>query len=198
MKSQKELIKYFKENNGVLRFTQIVKSGFHPDVLNALKKKGRVGKIGRGIYHLSDAVGMESDFVRAMLQVPKGVICLISALSFYEATDEIPRHVDIAIRKNMRPNKIKFPPVKYYYLDPREWEAGIEEYIIEGHKIRIYNLAKTVADCFKFRNRIGADVVRTALKTAINDKKVKPLEIMKYAKICRVDRIIKPLIETII
>ena len=197
MKDQKALIEYFKKNNGILKFTRILQSGFHRDVLKALEKKTSIAKVGRGIYYLNDTKGMESDLVRAMLQSKKGVICLISALSFYEATDEIPRQVDIAVRKGMWAGKIKSPPVKYYQFDPKQWEAGVEEHTIEGHKVRIYSLAKTIADCFKFRNRIGIDTARSALKTAVNEKNVKPLEILKYAKICRVDSIVKPLLEAI-
>lgn len=198
MKDQKGLIEYFKKNKCILRFTDILRADFHPDVLKALENKGEVVKIGRGIYSLSDTPGIESDLVRVMLQNSKGVICLISALSFYEVTDEIPRQVNIAIRKGMRANKIVFPPVKYYKFDPKQWETGIIEEKIEGHKIRIYSLAKTIADCFKFRNRIGMDVAMKSLKIAVNEKKINPLEILKYAKICRVERIIKPLLEVII
>jgi len=197
MKDQKALIEYFKKNNGILKFTGILQSGFHRDVLKALEKKGSIAKIGRGIYCLNDAKGVKSDLVRAALQAGKGVICLISALSFYEATGEIPGQVDIAVRKGMWTGKIKSPPVKYYRFDPKQWEAGVEEHTIEGHKVRIYSLAKTIADCFKFRNRIGIDTARSALKTAVNEKNVKPLEILKYAKICRVDSIVKPLLEAI-
>jgi len=198
MKGQKELIECFRKNNSILRFAQILRAGFHPDVLKSLEKNGRIGKISRGIYSLNDAAGVESDLVRAMLMAGKGVICLVSALSYYEATDEIPRHVDIAIRKGMWANKIEFPPVKYYQFDPKQWEAGIEEHKIEGHTIRIYSLAKTVADCFKFRSRIGTDAARAALKVAVIEKKVNALDILKYAKICRVAGIIKPLLEIII
>ncbi len=198
MKGQKALIGYFRKNNGILRFTQIIRSGFHPDVLKSLEKKGMVGKIGRGIYNLSGTEEAGSDIVRAMFQAKKGVICLVSALSFHEATDEIPSRVDIAIKKGEWANKIGFPPVKYYQFALKQWEAGIEEHRIEGHKIRIYSLAKTVADCFKFRNKIGMDTARSALKIAVREKNVKPPEILKYAKICRVDSVIKPLLEVII
>jgi len=126
------------------------------------------------------------------------VICLLSALSFYEATSEIPRYVDIAIPRNTHANRIKYPPVRFYRFAPTVWEAGIVEHEIEGLTIRIYSLAKTIADCFKFRNKIGANVARDALKVAIVEKNVKPKEIMHYAKVCRVDAIIKPILEALI
>ncbi len=123
---------------------------------------------------------------------------MISALAFHEVTNEIPQHVDIAIPRRSHANWIKYPPVKFHQFAPLAWESGIKIYKIDGHKIKIYNLAKTIADCFKFPNRIGINVARDALKRAIIEKKVNLQDIMRYAKICRVDKIIKPILETLI
>lgn len=194
-----KIIFYLKSHGGVARFSSIRKAGFHPDLLKSIEKENKVEKIGRGLYRLTGGtLGSHPDYVTAYLQAPKGVICLLSALYFYRATSEIPRFVDIAITSGSRANKIKYPPVKFYHFSPKAWEAGIENHEIGGHKIRIYSLAKTVADCFKFRNRIGADVAREALKIAVREKHIKPQEIMKYAKICRVDSVIKPMLETML
>ncbi len=198
-KRTRELIYYFKKHGGILRFSDILKAGFHPDLLAAIKKAGKVEKIARGLYRLSDyKPDPHPDLVLAALQAPKGVICLISALSFYEITSEIPGHVDIAIPQSTRANRIKYPPVKFYRFAPEAWRAGIQEYKIEGYKIRIYNPAKTIADCFKFRNRIGVNIAREALKSGITEKKTDPKEIMKYARICRVSSIVKPILEALI
>jgi len=140
--------------------------------------------------------GTYPDLVIASLQAPKGVICLISALSFYEVTNEVPRYVDIAIPAGTRANKIKYPPVRFYRFSTKTWEAGVEVHLAEEHKIRVYNLAKTIADCFKFRNKIGINVARDALKIAVTEKGIRPQDIMKYAKMCRVGKIIKPILET--
>ncbi len=193
------LINYFESNTGVARFSEMLKAGFHPDSLTYLIHTGKVEKIGRGLYMLKDSIGSShSDLVRASLQSQRGVVCLLSALAFHEATNEIPRYVDMAIPKKTHANRIEYPPVKFYRFDLRAWEAGMTEQEIDGYKIRVYCLAKTIADCYKFRNRIGADVARNALKTAISEKNIKPGEIMTYAKVCRVDRIIKPVLETMI
>ena len=193
------LINFFESNEGAARFSEMLKAGFHPDSLAYLINAGKAEKIGRGLYMLKDSiVSSHSDLVRASLQSSRGVVCLLSALAFYEATNEIPRYVDMAIPAKTHANRIEYPPVKFYRFDLRAWEAGITEQEIDGHKIRVYSLAKTIADCFKFRNRIGADVARNALKVAISEKNIKPKEIMAYAKICRVDKIIKPVVETMI
>jgi len=193
------LIDFLRNIGGIARFSQILKAGFHPDSLAVLTKAGKVERIGRGLYRLADFVpGSHPDLVAASLQAPRGVVCLLSALAFHEATNEIPKHVDIAIPRNTHANRIKYPPVRFYRFSPQVWEAGIGEHQIEGRIIRVYGLAKTIADCFKFRNKIGANVVRDALKIAINEKNIQPKEIMQYAKICRVDSIIKPTLEAMI
>lgn len=194
-----QLKRFIKIQGGVVRFSVLLKAGFHPDTLAVLEKQGAVEKINRGLYRLADSsVSSHPDLVSACLQAPKGVICLVSALAFYEVTSEIPRQVEMAIPRGARVKKIAYPPVKQYQFSQEAWGAGIEECKIEGYSIRIYGLAKTVVDCFKFRNKIGADVAREALKIAVIEKHVQPKDIMHYAKICRVANIIKPILESMI
>lgn len=193
------LINFFQSNGGVVRFSAILKAGFHPDSLNTLEKEKKVEKIARGLYKLTNyTAGVYPDLVTVSLQAPRGVICLLSALSFHEATTEIPKYVDVAIPQGTHAYRIKYPPVRFYRFGPKPWEAGIEEHKIEGYKIKVYNLAKTIVDCFKFRNKLGMNITREALKVAITEKNIKPKEIMQYAKICRVDNIIKPILETML
>ena len=194
-----ELMTFFQSHGGVARFSAILKAGFHPDSLSALKKEGRVEKIARGLYRVTNYTpGSHPDLVIASLQAPRGIICLLSALSFYEATSEIPRYVDLAIPQGTHANRIKYPPVRFYRFAPKTWKAGIEKHEIEGHRIKVYSLAKTIADCFKFRNKIGIDPARDALKIAVTEKGIKLKDIMQYAKICRVDSIVKPILEAMI
>lgn len=197
--NEKEFIKYFRKKGGLAGYSEIIKAGFSKVLLKTILNSGRIEKIDRGLYKLSDGVTLSNpDFAMASIKIPKGVVCLLSALAFHEVTNEIPRYVDIAIPRGVHENKIKYPPVKFYRFASESWKAGIEEHEINGRKIRVYNLAKTIADCFKFRNKIGMDVVRAVLKTAINEKGIKPKEIMRYSKICRIDNIIKPILEAIL
>ena len=198
-KKTDQIIEYFKSCGGIVRFSSIRKAGFHPDLIKKTENKGKIEKIGRGLYKLAgDNIGSHPDCLIASIQTSQGVICLVSALYFHEATNEIPRFVDIAIPTGARANKIEYPPVKFYRFSQNTWKTGVEKHGIEGHTVKIYSLAKTIADCFKFRNRIGINIAREAMKVAINEKHIKPKDIMKYAKICRVDRIIKPILETMI
>jgi len=195
----RKLMSFFQNHGGVVRFSAILKARFHPDSLMALEKEGKVEKIARGLYRVTNYTpGSHPDLVIASLQAPRGVICLISALSYHEATSEIPKLVDLAIPQGAHANRIKYPPVRFYRFAPKAWRAGIEEHKIEGHNIKVYSLAKTIVDCFKFRNKIGTNVARDALKTAVTEKKINPKEIMQHAKICRVDNIIKPILEAIL
>ncbi len=199
MNKKQELVKFFRNNGGILKFSTILKADYHPDYLSILIKEKRVKKIARGLYMLSDyQINEYPDLVMVSFQAPRGIVCLVTALSFYEVTTEIPKYVDIAIPQNTHAYRIHYPPAKFYHFNSKSWKAGIEEHTVGDYKIRVYNLAKTIADCFKFRNRIGMDVVRESLKIAVTEKHVKPMEIMQYAKICRVDNIVKPILEAII
>ena len=196
---EEKLLNFLKKKNGLASYADIMEAGFSKIILkNSLTSK-RIHKVDRSLYRLAEGDSLSNpDLVTTAIKVPHGVVCLISALSFHNATDEVPRYVHIAIPRGSHANKVLYPPVKYYRFNIKTWEAGIEEHKIDGRKIKVYCLAKTVADCFKFRNRVGVYVAREALKIAVDEKKIKPKEIMEYAKICRVARIIRPTLEAIL
>ena len=196
---QTQLIEFIKNKNGFVKYSDLIKAGFYKAIINAALNSGEIERISRGMYSLSEIPDISHpDFITALFVIPNGVICLISALSFYEVTDEIPHCTDVAILAKSRAKKIQSIPIKYYRFSQKTWDSGIEEHKIDGYKIRMYSLAKTLADCFKFRNQIGMNVARSALKTAFEQKKVSHQEIMKYASICRVNSVIKPILETLI
>lgn len=191
-----EFVDFIKKRGGVASYAEIIRAGFSKAHLKTSLNSSQIQKVERGLYKLSDGMSLSNpDLVTVSIKVPKGTVCLLSALAFHEATNEIPKYVDIAIPRGMHANKIKYPPVKFYRFAPNTWKAGIEKHDIEGHEIKVYSLAKTIADCFKFRNKIGMDVARDALKVAVTEKNITPKEIMQHAKICRVDKIIKPILE---
>jgi len=194
-----KLIAFLKKRGGVATYSDIIQARFHKETLLALIDKGDIEKAGRALYRLREAPALSNpDLVTAALKITKGVVCLVSALAFHEATDEVPHYVDLAIPRGTHANKLDYPPIRFYRFAQETWKVGIEQHKIDNYSIRVYGLAKTVADCFKFRNKIGLDVARNALKEAVTEKRVPPKEIMQYAKICRVDKIIKPILETLI
>ena len=194
-----ELIEFIKKNGGIAKYKDLINAGFYKAIINAALDSKRIERIGRGVYSLAEIPDIaHPDLVTISVLIPNGVICLITALSFYEVTDEIPHYTDVAIAAASRAKDVPNFPVRYYRFSQKTWEAGIEEHDIEGHKVKIYSLAKTLADCFKFRNQIGIDVARSALKTALEQKKVSHRDIMKYASICRVTKIMKPILEVLL
>jgi len=180
-------------------FSELDKAGFNKALIKNCLVNNRIEKLDRGLYVLSGGMSPSNpDLVAISIKIPKGTICLLSALGFHEATNEIPKYMDVAIPRGTHESRIKYPPVRYYRFSPDTWKAGIEKHEIDGHTVKIYSLEKTIADCFKFRNQIGINVAREALKIAIAEKKVRTNDIMKYAKICRVDKIIKPILEAML
>lgn len=131
------------------------------------------------------------------LRVPKGIVCLVSALSFHDITTQIPHAISLAIPRRMRQPVIDYPPMKFHRFNDTSYTAGVDLHYIENIEVKVYSPEKTVADCFKFRNKIGLDVAIEALRFCRERKKTSPAEFLKYARICRVQEIMTPYLEAI-
>ena len=189
----------FRQHGGMLRTAQAVNAGIQPRILYAMRDAGELQMLRRGCYRLADIDSMsEPDIVVIAKSVPNGVICLISALAFHDITTQIPIHVDLAIPAHRHLPKIDYPPVQPYWFGGAAYAEGVESHEIDGVEVRIYGSAKTVADCFKYRNKIGLDVAIEALKFCRQRKRTSVREFLKFAKICRVDNIMAPYLETIL
>ena len=189
----------FKSKDGILRASDAKRAGIHSQTLARMKTKGIIGQIGRGIYRLSSLPSLpQPDLVAVGLRIPQGVICLISALAFHGITTQVPHEVHVALRSGAEKPRIEYPPTSFYWFSKAAFEAGIAEHKIEGATVRVYSPEKTVADCFKFRNRLGLDVAIEALKLCRSEKRSPVDELLKYARICRVEKVIKPYIESIL
>jgi predicted transcriptional regulator of viral defense system len=140
----------------------------------------------------------QPDLVAASLRVPRGVICLISALSVHGITTQVPHEVSVAILRTINKPKVNYPPIRFFLYRLPYFEAGIEEHDIAGALVRVYCPEKTVADCFRFRNRIGMDVALEALQLCREHKRSSPGELMRYARVCRVEKIMTPYLEAIL
>lgn len=194
-----QLTDFIQKNGGYARSTELIKAGFYKALIYSAMNDGRIVRVKNGVYGLVDAQDISHpDLVTASIMIPNGVICLITALSFYEVTDEIPRYIDVAVPIGMKVNPAEGLPIRIYHFSLETWKQGIEEHNLDGHKIKIFSLAKTIADCFKFRNQIGIDTARSALKNALEERKINHRDVMKYASICRVTNIIKPIVEALI
>lgn len=192
-------IQKIKELGGTFRSSELLQQGVSPRTLYALRDSGLLEQLSRGTYRLVEQGALSNpDLVTVALRIPQSVICLVSALSFHGLTTQIPHAVSIAITKTMRNPAISYPPLNVYRYDERSYQAGIERHLIDGVSVSIYSPEKTLADCFKFRNKIGMDVVLEAVKRYREKRTFKIAELMKYAEICRVANIMKPYLETLL
>ncbi len=189
----------FRQHDGILKMSEAVQTGIHRKMLYTMLDNGVIEKLDRGLYRLSELPPLGNlDLVSVARKVPTGVICLISALSFYEITTQIPHEVYIALKRGTETPRIKHPPVRVFRFTGDAFTEGVETPMVDGVKLHIYSPEKTLADCFKFRNKIGLDTAIEAVKFYRDKKRVKVDELMRYARICRVEKVMRPYMEALL
>ena len=196
---KKKQILELARNSGIVSTADVQSLGIHHEYLRQLCTEGKLERVGRGLYVLPDAdVTAHHGLVQASKAVPKGVICLLSALRFHEIGTQVPHEVWIAIDRRAARPRIIYPKMHIVRFSAKALIEGIDEHNIEGILVKIYNPAKTVSDCFKYRNKIGLDVALEALREVIRRRKCKIEELWEYAKICRVTKVMRPYMEAIV
>jgi Predicted transcriptional regulator len=166
--------------------------------LTRLERRGLLERRARGVYVLADApVSEHHSLALAAKLVPRGVVCLLSALRFHGLTTQDPHEVWMAIDVKAHKPSVEFPVLRIVRFSGRSLAEGIETHLIEAVPVRIYSPAKTVADCFKYRNKIGMDVALEALRDALRKRKATIDEIHRFAKVCRVANVIRPYLESV-
>lgn len=180
----------------MVRTRELEHIGVSRKQLRKLVDQGLIERVSRGLYRLPGApVTERRDLAEAARRVPGGVICLLSALRFHGLTTQNPFEVWMAIdRKSWRP-KVSHPPLRLFYLSGPPLIEGVEEHKISGVTVRVFSAAKTIADCFKFRNKIGIDVAIEALRDYRRTHPKQLEAVWKYAEIDRVTRVIRPYLE---
>ncbi|MBM4336323.1 MAG: transcriptional regulator [Deltaproteobacteria bacterium] len=197
-RQDRKVIDAFRRNGGVLRTAHALRLGVHRRDLYAMRDAGTLELISRGVYRLADLPALaDPDLVTVATRVPKAVIALVSALHFHGLTTEIPHQVSIALPRGTASPRLDWPPLRVYRMSGKMFSSGIETHERDGVAIRVYGCAKTVADCFKFRSRIGIDVAVEALRTGLAERKFTPAEVHRMAKLCRVDAVIRPYLEAV-
>jgi predicted transcriptional regulator of viral defense system len=188
----------FRQCGGILRTGDALALGIHPRTLYRMRDEGVVDQISRGVFRLASLPGLaHPDLVAAALRVPRGVVCLVSALAYHEVTSEIPHEVQIALPRKTKAPKVDYPPLRVFWFSDAALSEGVETAVLDGVGVRIFNLPKTVVDCFRFRNKLGLDVAVEALSQAIKRKGVQPAELLRYARLGRVERVMLPYLEAI-
>ncbi len=198
-KTQKESVLDLVKRLGVIRTRDLSDRGLHHESLRRLCKDGVLIKTGRGLYELADAdVTEHHSLVLIGKKIPNAVVCLLSALQFHDIGTQSPSKVWIAIDRRAGKPKMDYPPVRIVRFTGHALDEGIETHGIEGVTVKIYNPAKTVADCFKYRNKIGLDVALEALRECLREQRCTNDELWHYAKVCRVANVMRPYLEAVV
>ena len=182
-----------------MRTGEALVAGVHPRTLYAMRDRGELERLARGLYRLADLPPLgEPDLVTVARRIPGGVVCLISALAEHHLTTQIPHVVHLALPRTARLPALEYSPLQVYFFSGMAYEAGIETRKADGAEIRFYCAEKTLADCFKYRNKLGLDVVLEALRMYRERRHPQFQRVLEFARICRVERIIRPYLEAIL
>jgi len=191
-----EAVNVFRDNGGMLRMSEAVEAGISRRTLYDMRDEGVLEQLSRGVYRLASLPGLEApDLVAVATRIPNGVVCLISALAFHDLTTQIPHAVDVAIARGAEKPRIDYPPVHVYWFSGEAFTSGIETHTIDGKPVRVYGAEKSIADAFKYRNKIGMEVALEALRTWRARRESNVERLLEYGRICRVERIMRPYLE---
>ncbi len=183
---------------GIVRAADLEAQGIPRAQIYRLVRKGLVKRQARGIYIISKhPITAEHTMAQVAKRVPAGVFCLLTALRFHELTTQAPSEVWIALAEKARKPKLDYPRLRVARFSGPALTEGIETHRLEGVQVRIYSAAKTVADCFKYRNKIGIDVAVEALRDFSRRHRGGATELARYARICRVTRVMQPYLDAI-
>jgi predicted transcriptional regulator of viral defense system len=192
-------VKVFRHHGGVLRMSEALKANIHRRMLYSMVEAGIIEKLGRGLYRLADLPPLGNpDLVSVSLKIPNGVICLISALAYHKITTQVPHEVYVALGRGTEAPRLEHPPIRIFWFSGQAFTHGIQTHKVDRVPVRIYSPGKTIADCFKYRNKIGLDTAIEALKLYREKKHFNSDELMQCARVCRVEKVIRPYLEALL
>ena len=184
---------------GIARVRDLTARGLHPEHLRRLVNKGYLERLNRGVYALADREASEHhSLVQVAVRAPRSIVCLLSALQFHELTTQMPREVWIAIEHRERTPNIQSPSIRVVRFSGQAFSEGWTEHKIEQVPVRVFGPAKTVTDCFKFRNTVGMEVAMEALRDCLRDRRATVDELLYFARVCRVERVMRPYLEAMV
>ena len=197
--NQSDHILELARHRRVLGAADVRQHGWPPQLLLRLYQAGKLQRVARGLYSLPTVEVTEHQAVLEVCQrVPKAVLCLLSALQLHEIGTQMPYEVWIALPEGTQTPALDYPTLRIARLRGAAYSEGIETMIEQGVPIRVYSVAKTVTDCFKFRNKVGLDVALEALKDAWRKRKITMAEVNHFAKINRVEKVMQPYLEAVV
>jgi len=192
----KRAIRIFAEQHGTLSTNEVLRAGVHPRTLYSLRDRGEIAQIARGLFRLTALPPMaDPDLLIVAKKIPQAVFCLLTALAFHQLTTQVPHEVEIALPRTSRVPRLDHPPIRVFRFSTDSLSAGVEEHLFEGSTIRLYSREKTLADVFKYRNKIGIDIAIEAIRAYRSQPKRDYEAVLKYARICRVEKVMRPYLE---
>ena len=190
------LRKAFVGDAAFIRTSDALKVGVQARDLASFVSKGILEKVSRGLYKLADSPAVSDiDLATVAARIPNGIISLVSALVFHELSTQIPRQVHVALKAGSEKPRLAYPPTKFFWFSGKAYSDGIETHTVDGIPINVYSIEKSLADCFKFRNKIGIDVAVEALRAWAPKNRKKWDKLLHFAKICRVEKIVRQYLE---
>jgi predicted transcriptional regulator of viral defense system len=198
-RSEQEAIELFRKEGGILRTSEALELGIHPRTLYGLRDAGLLERVARGLYRLAEMPPpTHPDLVTVALKVPQAVVCLLSALAYHGLTTQIPNAVYVALKSGSAVPRLRYPPLRVFWFSGAAWRAGIETKTLDKVPVRMYGPAKSVTDAVKYRNKIGLDVALEALRLYRQHEAFDVTELLHYARVCRVEKVITPYLEVLL
>jgi predicted transcriptional regulator of viral defense system len=194
-------IEIIENHGGIIRYSEALDEGISSKTFYDMRDQGIIIRMSRGLYRLANSSPPGNpDLITVAMRLSKAVICLISALDYYNLTEQIPHFIYIALPQGSEEPRFKHPPLQIIWPSEKIYQAGIQEVILDNTPVKIYDPEKTITDCFKYRNKFGLDVAIDAIQRYFEQptKKQNLNALMKYAKLNRVEKIITPYIETLL
>ena len=197
--TRSKLSRAARRNSSVFTTSEARREGLSSRTLYRLRDAGKVVCISRGVFQLAGTNGASTpDYAAIKKRVPDGVVCLISALYHHGLTTEIPRKIHLAVHRDAHIPRIDYPPVRIFRMSPRPFSTGVEQMEIGGVEMNIFSPEKTIADCFKYRDKFGLDLAIEGLKNYLSRRAARPTAVLEMAKLCRVEPVIKPYLEALV
>lgn len=198
-RTQSDRILELAQRQRLLSAADVRAHGWSPQLLVKLEHGGKLRRVARGLYSLPDSqVSEHQSLVEVCRRVPKAVVCLLSALQFHDIGTQLPFEVWIALPEATQTPALDHPTLRVARLRGEAYSEGIETVVEHGSPIRIYSVAKTITDCFKFRHKVGLDVALEALKDAWRQRKLDMDQVTTFARINRVEKVMQPYLETVV
>ena len=197
--TQRDTAQTLLQQKGLVRMRDLRDAGVGAETVARMVRDGVVMRVARGLYQLSDAMpDPRRSFAEASALVPKGVICLTSALQFHELTLQMPSAVWIAIERTGWKPKVEYPPIRFVRFGSQTLREGVKRHSIEGIEVPIFEPARTIVDCFRYRNKIGLDVALEGLREVLRTKRATPDQLWEIARSARVWSVMRPYVEALV